>query len=1087
MGLSEWDSTISLMVNNPYKAMDFWDDIITIMDSGSVLNGKQYILRFGRENRHPALDNIGIHKSIYPEYDFVVMEGQTINITPNPNASQSYIYDPDEDNLTYYYTGWKETCDDFVYDEGIDNSCSQGEPTSPAEHFDVWNKGATPNEICDTVDCPHNWTTSEEYLLTGRGATFTPLREDVGEHNLTVWVCDEAGLCDYQIVRILVLDYARPYLNGTNPYFKYNPFIPYDAASVEDYYRLSGEATTISDQSAALIDGYVFTDGFEPFEIITSSGLQILDLPLQPPMESRDIQEITKYNFSIARLGKTDVAIDGLISYCEDTGLPPDDPRAAYYNYCNHTINLTIQGLQTEPAQMNVSVYQCLPYYNTEDPYPWPYNNTPDAFLSSHACCSPGDELEIVVSYDPPGGDTHPVLGRDIITIYNTVYGNNIDEVQIYNSTDDLVGRSNSDWQNGYLNPQPFTNAAACLEESTTTFFTISADPLTHGLTDVAAGPSSGGSSPSTGLGSGIVVTGSEVYPLCILNNQNRSFTISFDSATADIGSTTYSQKGVDPGEYTVLLVAKEDTMPPWGAWFSTDQVCYGGQDKIGVLGALEKSYDDVSIEGLPSDDEPNYYTIGGTSTVREAIWNDVVVMSFTRKCSGMRGNTCTGAPDMTYRSVYDCPGMLEGEVESCNGPSKFYPDPHFEEEGACTDPADDACNTDGEDVGGCFAYSYPLTFESKYELSRRDDPAFEANGVCNDHPTCSDSDEEYDAAEVIGQYLIAGAGCDDGECTAPADTYNCGAFNGTTDSTGNELPFSETFDILYNHASARDKFCKLKGKSRLVTSGFSCREESEQPQCYLSDDELDPDTSKAMCDVCRETDEPPGEHIMSTSSTWKSSGLAELKCCGDDIGEGAFPYKAASKNAYRASSPTEANKNGAGSYNTPKETVCDDYYTSNTATNWIDNDCDGDYNCEDKDCYSGSSKKYGPLRGVCCNNNNNCHDKFGITHLFAKVTCSSDKECKCSLNPETEMISPSANTIRICVGYTVFSPITLNDLDGHYTFSAESMDDSLCKQISIDGVPINSNIAIPTEITNPEEVANGEPNSNCILILEKT
>ncbi|MFH1064159.1 MAG: hypothetical protein V1729_03705, partial [Candidatus Woesearchaeota archaeon] len=404
-----WDTFLNISVHTPMKAAGVWDDVISIEDAGSHLNGKSYVYRFIRENRYPTLDFITSYNNM-SDYDYVKMENDTIIIGPNPSPRKvgsnemDVIYDPDEDNLTYYYTGWKETCDeqfDFGYGQPK-TACSKLEPTHPSLYFNFPNKGVkvktsilispanptiywksllsyllTPAIMGDPLyppEAPLAWTSSDPYKNNSRNASYIPNHDDIGPHNVTVWVCDEAGLCDYQIIRMLVIDFPELHLNGTNPYTELDPHIPHDAASVEDFYRLSGEGSTgyiIFD--LGLVSGYMFSDAIEPFEIPTNPDLPVLDLPQVDLGYERDIRYIYNFTFNSDNL-------------CTTT--PPCD-NVDKYNHVDHIINLSVTNVNVPPKSMTVSVYQCLPFRNPDPTMqdPWPYNSTPEAYIMSHTCC----------------------------------------------------------------------------------------------------------------------------------------------------------------------------------------------------------------------------------------------------------------------------------------------------------------------------------------------------------------------------------------------------------------------------------------------------------------------------------------------------------------------------------------------------------------------------------------------------------------------------------------------------------------------------------------------------------------------------
>ena len=147
-------------MSKPYISQDIWDDLVVIEDRASKILGRDYTFQFIRENRHPALDLIH-EDSGMPDYDIVVLEGSTITIDP-------IGFDPDEDNLTYFFSGWKAT-------ENATFNVQTGQMMKTR-----YPLGAT-----------RNWTNSLEYTVSRRKATYKTSRYDIGPHNVTVYVCDE--------------------------------------------------------------------------------------------------------------------------------------------------------------------------------------------------------------------------------------------------------------------------------------------------------------------------------------------------------------------------------------------------------------------------------------------------------------------------------------------------------------------------------------------------------------------------------------------------------------------------------------------------------------------------------------------------------------------------------------------------------------------------------------------------------------------------------------------------------------------------------------------------------------------------------
>ncbi|MFC1723587.1 hypothetical protein ACFL0V_05595 [Nanoarchaeota archaeon] len=413
---SHYDPFLKIDIRTPLKAMGIWDDVVRIEDSRSVMDGENYIYQFVRENRYPALDLVSnIQDTNFSGYDIVVMENDTIVLNPNkfadkidPTAGRRHQYDPDEDNLTYYYTGWKETCDDwFDFDLGIPMSvCSKNEPSHPRRHF-VFPRSIEPLNPFDT-EMLQNWTNSAAYQETHRNATFTPGHEDIGPHNVTVWVCDEGGLCDYQIIRILVIDYPLLHLNGTNMFDD----IRHDAASIEDFYVLSSEGTTA--YFTPLL-GYVFSDKQEGFEHVVQHPLRLLGLPLPDPVHSRGIPYIWNYTYEWDKL--------------VECGEVP----------CVHETNMTVTSVAVPPKGMNVSVYECLPHRNfeAEGDLMWPYNpEDKDPYFQSHLCCSPGTAWNTTVK-----------VGNDYLVEDEILAGDPTSVYKVYESITSLKLYVNGSWK----------------------------------------------------------------------------------------------------------------------------------------------------------------------------------------------------------------------------------------------------------------------------------------------------------------------------------------------------------------------------------------------------------------------------------------------------------------------------------------------------------------------------------------------------------------------------------------------------------------------------------------------------------------
>lgn len=141
--------------------------IIVINDTLSNLGAKPYIFQFAVENRGPALDYIssskgyanGISCSVMGmDYDVCIAANNNIVLKPQG-------YDPDDDFLTYSYSGWHNV--DFL-------------------NSNLYRNGATP-------DCSDK----------RRCAAYTPTISDQGGHNLTITIYD-GKYTDSQKVEIYV-------------------------------------------------------------------------------------------------------------------------------------------------------------------------------------------------------------------------------------------------------------------------------------------------------------------------------------------------------------------------------------------------------------------------------------------------------------------------------------------------------------------------------------------------------------------------------------------------------------------------------------------------------------------------------------------------------------------------------------------------------------------------------------------------------------------------------------------------------------------------------------------------------------------
>ncbi len=374
-------------INNKYYRQGFQIEphtkgggniLVVINDTDTQYNfkGKNFSFQFLMQNRPPALNYLSNVNNgmFYPElytdqrlkmyFDYVVMENTTITI--NPTAK-----DPDDANITYNYSGWKET-----YDEAMNESCAIDIATYKAQEF--YERDIASKCLVTNVSQPRNWTKSQLFRQTSSSATYTTTRSDIGWHNITVTASDGV-LKDWQVVWILVTDKVKAFLTGRNLY-DYG-LSDNHTASVEDPYMLNGTLTNFF--AAPTSTGYdsIWDDSAEPgiAAYYNPKNSQNIALP-DGPFDVKNMADPMKY-FTIPLFTDTSPSKIHNISYTAvDSGSSGNNG------------SMTIQ----------VTVYQCIPYGKSEirnqtiPPYPYNKvksdndtytNNSENPFLATHSCC----------------------------------------------------------------------------------------------------------------------------------------------------------------------------------------------------------------------------------------------------------------------------------------------------------------------------------------------------------------------------------------------------------------------------------------------------------------------------------------------------------------------------------------------------------------------------------------------------------------------------------------------------------------------------------------------------------------------------
>lgn len=372
---SVWDSRMNVSFSQPYRNQSNFDDLVVITDEGSRLFGRFLSFQFLRQNRHPTLDLIRQEGAVDP-YDIVVLEGDNILLDPNPKPE--VLYDPDEDNITYFYYGWLET---------------RNETFSPRDGIQV------------LPGTPRIWTNSQKYTQTKRSANYTTKRKDIGPHNITVYACDEyikknelglgsifginepsavtendkkvfeniylSPLCDWQVIRILVSDIPQLNLTGFNDYDDINN----SYASVEDFYNFNwaGTFAYFTSFSKIILSIPYENEGGEDLVFLEDYSPESTDTVKRVPENIRDIflmRGTRPFQFRY---------FDELVDEFGQTFLVGD-----------HQVSLETN-IPGPKVYQNITVYDCLPHRSDEPSLNFRTINQPydidEAIKYNHTCC----------------------------------------------------------------------------------------------------------------------------------------------------------------------------------------------------------------------------------------------------------------------------------------------------------------------------------------------------------------------------------------------------------------------------------------------------------------------------------------------------------------------------------------------------------------------------------------------------------------------------------------------------------------------------------------------------------------------------
>jgi hypothetical protein len=293
------------------------DRLLIVKDKASIIDGRPLTFVTAIQNRKPALDFINEFDQRSYNYNLFVRVGDELIIEPQG-------YDPDDRELTYSYSGWKS------------------------------------QELMQ----------SEIFQTTNKDANYTTVVDDTGLQIVTVHVCDVAGLCDYQDVKILIFDPPTLTIDTISIYDdSFNGM-----TSIEDLITLVGG---IEDTSGETIDSIIYNwKIFKGSEQIWSGNTGD-DTQLKIPQDINN--QITDELIKIIKpLLLNQTGMHKIILNAEVT----------YQN---------IGPIFAEPFDLELEVKKCLP--ERSPIYSYPYNTVDNPFLANHTCCD--DNFNIL-------GDTTP-------------------------------------------------------------------------------------------------------------------------------------------------------------------------------------------------------------------------------------------------------------------------------------------------------------------------------------------------------------------------------------------------------------------------------------------------------------------------------------------------------------------------------------------------------------------------------------------------------------------------------------------------------------------------------------------------------
>lgn len=206
------DSALSVQVSNPQNdpnSPQRFDDLLSIVDGGSIVEAQALLFNTVRVNRKPVLRWIKDDKVLEPFQTDLIK-----SFIGDPLVIEIIAFDPDEDELTMTITGWgfDDTGKMIKEPAPVGQPPEEDCPKDIAFYQDPEHGFDYLKETCMILDAPTQgfWQeeTDEEFPTTYKKFThqFDAEGADFGYHTININVCDPAGLCDSQPVRILIVD-----------------------------------------------------------------------------------------------------------------------------------------------------------------------------------------------------------------------------------------------------------------------------------------------------------------------------------------------------------------------------------------------------------------------------------------------------------------------------------------------------------------------------------------------------------------------------------------------------------------------------------------------------------------------------------------------------------------------------------------------------------------------------------------------------------------------------------------------------------------------------------------------------------------